>query len=150
VCSLLFVSDLEPVASYVAASLAADVAREVFTDEMRALIRARLAQWSEDYAAQIAARPADEYLAALLDVDRGVVMPKMAAGGAGEVVPPAAKPTPAKQLAGLSCGQVLIIVIIGLSVLLYLGLPKDVQDQIAGLITVLGGAVWTISKITKS
>jgi hypothetical protein len=61
----------------------------------------------------------------------------------------AAEATLLTQFTALPCGQRIAVVLIILSVLLYLDLPADVQDQIVGLITVLGGALWFITKVTR-
>lgn len=62
----------------------------------------------------------------------------------------ARKPTLMQQFAALPHGQQLGVLVVILSVLLSIELPKDVQDQIWGLITTLGAAIWVIQKITRS
>lgn len=119
------------------------------SEALHALLQERLAQWYEDHRAEIPGLLPYEYLVGLLDTECGIFVPKMAVHGTGRVGPSAAKPALAKQLADLPCGQVLIIVIICLLILRYLDLPSAVQDEIADLVTVLGGAIWVITKITK-
>jgi hypothetical protein len=60
------------------------------------------------------------------------------------------KPTPLQQYFSLPCGQQLAVLVVILLVALSVELPRDVQDQIWGLITVLGAAIWTIGRITRS
>jgi hypothetical protein len=81
--------------------------------------------------------------------DCGTLLPPLTVSGEGSVASPDGKATLPKQLAKLTCGQTLIVLIIGLSVLLYCDLPPAARDQIASLITVLSAAIWTISKIAK-
>jgi hypothetical protein len=61
----------------------------------------------------------------------------------------AAEPTLMQQFFALPCGQRIAVIVIILSVALYLDLPTEVQDHIAGLITVLTAAMLMINKVTK-
>jgi hypothetical protein len=72
-------------------------------------------------------------------------LPKPTVAATGKVT----EPTLLTQFAALPCGQQIAVVLIILAPLLYLGLPADVQAQIAGLITVLGAALWLIGVVTK-
>jgi hypothetical protein len=65
------------------------------------------------------------------------------------VAAPESQPTLAKQVAGLSCGQVFAITIILLSVALFMDLPTEVQDKIVSLIAVLGVAYGAILRVAK-
>jgi hypothetical protein len=53
------------------------------------------------------------------------------------------------QFAALPCGQRLGLMVIGLSLLLYLDLPPEVQNQIVGLIGVISAAIWLSGRISK-
>lgn len=50
----------------------------------------------------------------------------------------------------LPCGQQLAVVVVILLVILSVELPHEVQDQIWGLITTLGAAIWVVQRITRS
>ena len=64
--------------------------------------------------------------------------------------PTVTKPTLPEWFYALPCGQQLAVIVVILLVVLSVELPHDVQDQIWGLITTLGAAIWVIQKITKS
>jgi hypothetical protein len=60
------------------------------------------------------------------------------------------RPTLMQQYNALSHGQQIGVLVVILLVLLAFDLREDVQEQICGIITVLGGAIWVIQRITKS
>jgi hypothetical protein len=74
-----------------------------------------------------------DYAAILLHGEASAAMPKIAAVGTGELVPPA-EARAAGTGSPASLWQVLLVLVIGLSVLLYLDLPRELQERIEGLI----------------
>lgn len=94
-----------------------------------------------------------EFRAATLTGERTVTAHAQVAGAQGTALDAEArvtKPTLMQQYATLPCGQQIAVLVVILLVLLSVDLPRDVQDQIWGLITVLGAAIWVIGRITKS
>jgi hypothetical protein len=63
---------------------------------------------------------------------------------------PARVPTLWDQFAALPCGQQLAVIVVILLVALSAELPHEVQDQVWGMITTLGAAIWVIQRITRS
>lgn len=114
-------------------------------EELVARIGRRLNQVLRNAKAELAEHEAEEVLIA---TGAWAEPLKMAVPGTGEVAL-AKTPTLPQRLAELSCGQLLMVLIIGLSVLLYMQLPEEVRSRVEGLITVLSAAIWAISKITK-
>ena len=84
----------------------------------------------------------------------GATVHAQVAGVAASALPAEArvtKPTLWEQYAALPCGQQLgVLTVILLMVLVTFDLPRDVQDQIWGLITTLGAAGAAIKWITKT
>jgi hypothetical protein len=59
------------------------------------------------------------------------------------------KSTMLEQYARLPCGQQIVVLVLFLLVLLSFDLPDAVKNQLWGLITELGAAIWIIQRITK-
>jgi hypothetical protein len=118
-------------------------------EELVARIGRRLNQVLRNAKAELAEHMAEHEAEEVLIATGAWAEPlKMAVPGTGEVAL-AKTPTLPQRLAELSCGQLLMVLIIGLSVLLYMQLPEEVRSRVEGLITVLSAAIWAISKITK-
>jgi len=125
------------------------------TDEQRAIFRERMVQLADEYGPTTPDGLVAALMSGLFPPEGGVAMPKMAVAGMGmtvlgdEKVAPAAKPALPEWFTALPCGQRLVLILIGLSVLLSLDLPPEARDYVAYLIGVFSAAVWVGSKVVK-
>lgn len=71
------------------------------------------------------------------------------ARSADQVIARSSKSALPERIAGLTCGQAIMIVILGLAVLMYMDLPPESRARTEGLLTVLGAAIWLAARITK-
>lgn len=113
-----------------------------------------VAKMAADFANRYAELNASQRVVKVHDVATAVeagvaiataTVPKPTVVATGKVT----EPTLLTQFVALPCGQQIAVVLIILAPLLYLGLPADVQAQIAGLITALGAALWMIGVVTR-